>query len=95
METVTPAKKAASTAAVGGVRGAKNDGASDLYWKGKAEPIEVNDEELKAFNLALQSAVIGEKDESLRLFQDFLAAYPESPLKEDVTAAIAQLAPQP
>jgi len=94
METVTPAKKAASTAAVGGVRGAKNDGASDLYWKGKVEPIEVNEEELRAFNVALQTAVIGEREESLKLFQDFLVSYPESPLKDDVSAAIAQLSPQ-
>jgi len=95
METVTPAKKGASTAAVGGVRGAKNEGASDLYWKGKTQPLEVNEEEIRAFNVALQAAVIGEKEESLRLFEDFLVNYPESPLKDDVTLAIAQLSSQP
>jgi len=95
METVTPAKKGASTAAVGGVRGAKSEGISDLYWKGKTQPIELDEEEIRAFNLALQAALIGEKEESLRLFEDFLANYPESPLKEDVTLAIAQLSSQP
>ena len=34
IEQVTPKKKAASETVVGGVRGAKEEGSSDLYWKG-------------------------------------------------------------
>ncbi len=78
LEKVTPAKKASSTTAVGGVRGAKNDDATDIYWKGKDKSPELNEEELQKFNLAVESKLKGDNESSLKQFNEFLDTYPNS-----------------
>lgn len=81
LEKLTPAKKAAATTAVGGVRGAKNDDAADIYWKGKEKTVEINEEELQKFNLSVEAKSKGDNELALKHFEEFLAQYPQSPLR--------------
>lgn len=91
-QRVAPKKANAATTAVGGVRGAPEDeGKSGLYWKGKDEPISIDQEELDAFNDALDTAINGDAQASSDKFKAFLAKYPESVLKSDAEEALANL----
>lgn len=78
LEKLTPAKKAAATTAVGGVRGAKNDDAADIYWKGKDKAVEMSEDEMQKFNLAVDAKLKGENDLALKHFEEFLDQYPQS-----------------
>ncbi len=77
-EKLVPAKKGATTTAVGGVRGAKNDDAADIYWKGKDKTVEMSDEEHQKFNLAVESKLKGDNELALKHFEEFLVLYPQS-----------------
>lgn len=91
-QRVAPKKSAAATTAVGGVRGAPEDeGKSGLYWKGKDEPVSIDQEELDAFNDALDTAINGDNAASAEKFKAFLAKYPESVLKPEAEEALANL----
>lgn len=91
-QKITPKKSAAATTAVGGVRGAPEDeGKSGLYWKGKDEPVSIDQEELDAFNDALDAAIKGDAADSTAKFKAFLEKYPESVLKPDAEEALANL----
>jgi TolA-binding protein len=92
VQTFTPKKEAPTTTAVAGVRGSDTEAGDTLYWKGKEETIEVSAVELEKFNAALDSALAGNNDEASRLFAEFLAAYPKSPLKADAMEALNNLA---
>jgi hypothetical protein len=78
LEKITPTKKVSTTSAVGGVRGAKNDDASDIYWKGRDKTLEMSDEELEKFNIAMESRRKGDNELSLKQFEEFLNLYPQS-----------------
>lgn len=93
LQGVTPQKKTTTTTAVGGVRGAKDQTAENLYWKGEEKPLVVSEEELASFNSAALAAMEGRNDVALSQFQQFLGSYPQSALKPDALAAIAQLQP--
>jgi TolA-binding protein len=43
------------------------------------------------FNTALDSAMDGNNAEASRLFEEFLAQYPESPLKAEAQEALSRL----
>lgn len=88
LEKVTPAKKASATTAVGGVRGAKNDDAMDIYWKGKDKSPELNEEELQKFNLAVESKLKGDNESSLKQFNEFLDMYPNSTFRVEGLQAV-------
>lgn len=91
LEKVTPAKKASATTAVGGVRGAKNDDATEIYWKGKDKSSEMNEEELHKFNLAVESKVKGDNELAMKQFEEFLAAYPLSPFRVEGLQAVEKI----
>lgn len=88
LEKVTPVKKATSTTAVGGVRGAKNDDATDIYWKGKDKASDISEEELQKFNAALESKKKGDNYLAMKQLEEFLAAYPQSPLRAEGLQAV-------
>jgi TolA-binding protein len=90
IETLAPKKKTEITTAVGGVRGAK-DMTQAMYWKGEEAEVEVQEIELEQFNLALEQALEGNIQESLKRFEDFLVQHPESPLREDAENAVSEL----
>ena len=91
LEKVTPAKKAASTTAVGGVRGAKNDDATEIYWKGKDKGSDMNEEEFNKFNLAVESKIRGDNELAMKQFEEFLAAYPQSPFRVEGLQAVEKI----
>jgi len=91
IETITPKKKTTVTTAVGGVRGAQDESTKALYWKGKEINEEVEADELDKFKCALEYAINGNTEESLKHFDEFLAQYPKSPLWEDAVKAVEKL----
>lgn len=91
LEKVTPAKKGSATTAVGGVRGAKNDEATDVYWKGKDKTSEVNEDEMLKFNLALESKLKGDNELALKQFEEFLSAYPQSTFRVEGLQAVEKI----
>lgn len=78
LEKLTPAKKGATTTAVGGVRGAKNDEATDIYWKGKEKSVEMAQDEMQLFTAAIESRMKGDNEAALKQFEEFLVMYPQS-----------------
>lgn len=91
IEKVTPTKKTSVTTAVGGVRGAKNEDGSELYWKGKEDVLAVSEDELTAFNNAMKTAIDGDNTRAAELFESFVAQYPMSELRQDSLHALENL----
>ncbi|OGP63825.1 MAG: hypothetical protein A2V65_01940 [Deltaproteobacteria bacterium RBG_13_49_15] len=85
-----PKKKIATETSIAGIRGASQEGET-LYWKGEAENVVVSEKELEQFKAAVEKALSGEREQALRMFQDFSKAYPESPLRIDSQQAIGKL----
>jgi TolA-binding protein len=91
LDRIAPKKKTMATTAVGGVRGAQDDETDALYWKGREEPLTIDEEELEAFNNAVEEAIEGNNGESLKLFEEFMTKYPDSILKENAEEATERL----
>ena len=91
LDKVTPSKKISTTTAVGGVRGTKNDDASDIYWKGRDKALNMNDEELAKFTLALESRRKGENALALKQFEEFLELYPQSQFRVEGLQAVEMI----
>jgi TolA-binding protein len=91
VEKLAPKKKAAETTAVGGVRGAKDSSSESLYWKGEEKQVEIADEEVTAFRVALDDASAGKLNEAAARFATFVQSYPNSMLKDDALQAIEEL----
>ncbi len=91
IESITPKKKSTVTTAVGGVRGAQESSANTLYWKDKEIDEEIGTDELNKFKSALECAMNGDTDESLKIFDEFMAQYPQSPLREDAVKAVENM----
>lgn len=84
LERITPQRKVTTTTAVGGVRGAPVE-ATDVYWKGEAQP--VDPAEIAAFQNAMGLVDAGKKDQAQAAFADFVKKYPDSPLRKDAEQA--------
>lgn len=92
IELITPKKKLATTTAAGGVRGSLAD-ADDVYWKGEAQASAVEEEELTAFKKAIELVDAGKAEEAKVAFAEFVKQHPDSTLRADAEAALAQLTP--
>ena len=90
IEQMTPQKKLNTTTAVGGVRGAPVE-SSDVYWKGEAKPVDIDANELAAFQNAVSLVDMGKKAEAQAAFAAFSKNYPASPLRKDADQALTQL----
>jgi len=88
IETMTPKKKLSTTTAAGGVRGSLAD-ADDVYWKGETKAIDAD--ELTAFKKAITLVDAGNAAGAQTAFSDFIKKYPDSTLRSDAEAALAQL----
>jgi len=91
LEKITPAKKGTTTTAVGGVRGAKNDEATDIYWKGKEKPVDMAQDEMQIFTAAIDSRMKGDNEAALRQFEEFLAMYPQSAFRVEGLQAVEKI----
>ena len=90
VQKLTSRKKNVSTATVAGVKGTKND-RTDIYWKGKEKKVEINEEELQKFKLAMECLTGGEKIIALKHFDAFLKEFPNSPLYAEGMQAVQLL----
>jgi len=90
IELLTPKKKLTTTTAAGGVRGSLAD-ADDVYWKGEAKPVTIDEAELAAFGAAVALADEGKTEDAQLAFARFIKQYPDSTLRADAVAALAQL----
>jgi len=90
IELLTPKKKLTTTTAAGGVRGSLAD-ADDVYWKGEAKPVTIDEDELAAFSQAVALVDTGNTDDAQLAFARFIKQYPDSTLHSDALAALAQL----
>ena len=91
LEKLTPSKKGATTTAVGGVRGAKNDEATDIYWKGKDKSADMAQDELLKFNTAVESKMKGDNEQALKQFEEFLVLYPQSAFRVEGLQAVEKI----
>lgn len=90
IELLTPKKKLTTTTAAGGVRGSLAD-ADDVYWKGEAKPVTVDEDELAAFSKAIELVDAGNTKDAQIAFARFIKQYPDSTLRADAIAALGQL----
>ncbi|MDY6854557.1 MAG: hypothetical protein SWO11_07590 [Thermodesulfobacteriota bacterium] len=91
IESIRPKKKRVVVTAVGGVKGAQEDPIKELYWKGKEQDKDIATEELDKFKVALEHAINGHDKDSLKVFNELIIQYSNSPLKEDAIQAIENL----
>lgn len=90
IETMTPQKKLSTTTAAGGVRGSLAD-ADDIYWKGETKAQVIDSDELAAFKKAMALVDAGNTAGAQAAFTDFIKQNPDSTLRGDAEAALAQL----
>ncbi|MDO8312776.1 MAG: hypothetical protein Q7T25_12635 [Sideroxyarcus sp.] len=90
IELMTPKKKLSTTTAAGGVRGTLAD-ADDVYWKGEAKAQAIDADELDAFKKAMSLVDAGNVANAQAAFSDFIKQHPDSTLRADAEAALAQL----
>lgn len=83
IEQIVPKKNLPMATGVAGTRGAKDDAAVKLYWKGKKGDESVTEEELLKFRAGLELAGKGDRDGSLKALDEFMKQYPDSALIPD------------
>jgi TolA-binding protein len=92
---MTPKKTIPMTTGVAGVRGAKEDAAVKLYWKGKKGDEAVTEEELLKFKAGVDLAEKGNKEESLKALDEFMKQYPDSALIPDAKKTLDLVKAEP
>ncbi len=80
---IVPKKSIPLATGVAGVRGAKEDTAVKLYWKGKTGEEPVTEEELVKFKACVDLAGKGDRAVSIKALDDFMKEYPDSALIPD------------
>jgi TolA-binding protein len=80
---IVPKKSAPQSTIVAGVRGSKENPATQLYWKGKKGDEPVTEEELLDFKKGIDLAAAGERTEATKVLQEFMKQYPDSALIPD------------
>ena len=80
---IVPKKAPPQTTGVAGVRGAKEDSAVKLYWKGKKGDEPVTEEEMSIFKEGLESASKGDRAGAIKVLEEFMKKYPDSALMPD------------
>jgi TolA-binding protein len=92
---IAPKKTIPMTTGVAGVRGAKEDAAVKLYWKGKKGDEAVTEEELLKFKAGVDLAEKGNKEESLKALDEFMKQYPDSALIPDAKKTLDLVKAEP
>jgi len=81
---IAPKKAMPQSTMVAGVRGAKEDASTKLYWKGKKGEEPVTEEELAEFKEAIEFASKGDHAKAVHELDEFMKLYPDSVLIPDV-----------
>jgi len=77
--------------AVASVRGAADKDPLPLYWKGKGKETQISAEELQKFEDAVALASEGKYSEAKPGLENFMSAYPQSPLITEAKETLALL----
>ena len=80
---IIPKKGISQETVIAGVRGAKENASTTLYWKGKKGEEPVTEEELAEFKKGVDLAVSGERAEAAKVLQEFMKHHPDSALIPD------------
>jgi TolA-binding protein len=80
---IVPKKNLPMATGVAGTRGAKEDVAVKLYWKGKKGDESVAEEELLKFKIGVDLAGMGDPGGSAKALEQFMKEYPDSALIPD------------
>lgn len=83
IESIIPKKQPTVTTGVAGIRGAKEDTQTKLYWKGKKGDEPVTEEELMEFKTGVDLASKGENQAAIRELEEFMQQFPDSALIPD------------
>jgi TolA-binding protein len=85
---IIPKKSVSQETVVAGVRGAKENASTTLYWKGKKGEEPVTEEELAEFKKGIDLAAAGQRAEALKMLQEFMKQYPDSALIPDAKKTV-------
>lgn len=88
---IAPKKTIPMSTGVAGVRGAKEEGQTKLYWKGKKGDEVVTEEELAKFKTGVDLADKGDKAGSIKELEAFMKQYPDSALIPDAKNTLDML----
>lgn len=80
---IAPRKTIPQSTIVAGVRGAKGDASTKLYWKGKKGEEPVTEEEMSGFKAGVDLAMKGDKPGATKELTEFMKQYPDSALIPD------------
>ena len=80
---IAPRKSVPQATIVAGVRGAKGDASTKLYWKGKKGEEPVTEEEMSEFKKGVELAMKGDKPGATTQLTEFMKQYPDSSLIPD------------
>jgi len=85
---IIPKKSVSQETVVAGVRGAKENPLTTLYWKGKKDEEPVTEGELAEFKKGVDLAAAGQRFEAVKVLQEFMKQYPDSALIPDAKKTI-------
>ena len=85
---IIPKKGVSQETVIAGVRGAKENVSTALYWKGKKVEEPVTEEELAEFKKGVDLAVTGERAEAAKVLQEFMKHHPDSALIPDAKKTV-------
>jgi len=85
---IIPKKSLSPETVVAGVRGAKENPSTTLYWKGKKGEEPVTEEELAEFKKGVDLAASGQGAEAVKVLQEFMKQHPDSALIPDAKKTI-------
>ena len=83
-----PKKSVSQETVVAGVRGAKENASTTLYWKGKKGEEPVTEEELAEFKKGVDLAAGGNQAEAVKVLQEFMKQHPDSALIPDAKKTV-------
>jgi TolA-binding protein len=80
---IVPKQDLPVSTGVAGVRGAKEDSAAKVYWKGKKGEDAVTEDEMAKFKAAIELASAGDREGALKQLDEFMKQNPDSALIPD------------
>jgi TolA-binding protein len=92
---IVPSKSIPVTTGVAGVRGAKEESQTKLYWKGKKGEEVVSEEEMTNFKAAIEIVSQGDKPAAVKELEKFMTKFPDSPLIPDAKKTLDLVKAEP
>jgi hypothetical protein len=95
IDKILPKKEISTSTGVAGVRGAKQETQTRLYWKGKKGENAVTEEELTKFRACVELAGKGESGAATKELEAFMKQYPDSALIPDAKKTLDMVKAEP